>query len=59
MLERLTEQQSAIAAVLVEGSARHLMLESAEWILIEQLVDILKPFQQATEAMSGVKYPSV
>ena len=27
--------------------------------MIELLVDILKPFQQATEAMGGVKYPTL
>ena len=59
MLERLMKQQAAIAAVLMEGKVRHLMPDSSEWILIEQLVDILKPFQHATEAMSGVKYPTV
>lgn len=59
MIERLMEQQAAIAAVLMEGNMRHLIPESSEWTLIEQLVDILLPFQQATEAMSGVKYPTV
>ena len=27
-----------------------------EWTIIEQLVEILKPFQHATEVMSGEKY---
>lgn len=58
MLQRLMEQQmqAAIAAVLMEEKVRHLMPESNE---IEQLVEILKPFQHATEAMSGEKYPTV
>ena len=59
MLQRLMEQQAAIAAVLVDGAVRHLMPESADWTLIEQLVEILKPFQIATEVMSGDKYPTV
>ena len=59
MLQRLMEQQAAIAAVLMEGNMRHLMPESAEWTVIEELAEILEPFQQATEAMSGVKYPTV
>ena len=42
------EQQAAIAAVLVDGAVRHLMLVSADWTLIEQLVEILKPFQIST-----------
>lgn len=58
MLQRLMEQQmqAAIAAVLMEEKVRHLMPKSNE---IEQLVEILKPFQHATEAMSGEKYPTV
>ena len=33
---------------------RHFMPEEEEWAVIELLVDILKPFQWATEAMGGV-----
>jgi len=35
------------------------MPEEEEWAVIELLVDILKSFQQATEAMGGVKYPTL
>ena len=47
------------AAVLMDGRVRHLMPEGEEWSIIEVLVDILKPFQQATEAMGAVKYPTL
>ena len=59
MLERLMEQQAAIAAVLMEGKVRHLMPEGEEWSVIELLVEVLRPFQQATEAMGAVKYPTL
>ena len=59
MLERLMEQQAPIAAVLMDGRLRHLMPEGEEWSIIEVPVDILKPFQQATEAMGAVKYPTL
>ena len=59
MLERIMEQQAAIAAVLMEGKVRHLMPDGNDWIVIELLVDVLKPFQHATEVMSAVKYPTV
>ena len=59
MLERIMEQQAAIAAVLMEGKVRHLMPDGNDWIVIELLIDILKPFQHATEVMSAVKYPTV
>ena len=56
LLTRLMEQQVATAAVLMEGKVRHLMPEEEEWAVTELLVDILKPFQEATKAMGGVKY---
>ena len=59
MLQRLMEQQAAIAAVLMEGRVRHLMPEADDWTIIELLVDVLKPFQHAMEAMSVVKYTTV
>lgn len=43
----------------MEGKVRYLMPEEEEWAVIELLVDILKSFQQATEAMGGVKYPTL
>jgi hypothetical protein len=59
MLERLQEQQAAIAAVLVDDrSHRHLIPDVQEWILIAELITILKPFQLATE-ISASKYPTV
>ena len=59
MLQRLMEQWTAISAVLVEGKDRHLMLESGDWELVEILVDLLKPFQQATTVMGAVVYPTL
>ena len=45
MLECVSEQQAAIAAV-------HLMPEGVEWSLIDNLISIFHPFQEATEIMS-------
>ena len=59
MLQSLMEQRTAISAVLVEGKDRHLMLESGDWEVVEILVDILKPFQQATTVMGAVRYPTL
>ena len=47
------EQQAPIAAVLMDGRVKDLMPDGEEWSIIEVLVDILKPFQQATEAING------
>ncbi|XP_038673793.1 E3 SUMO-protein ligase ZBED1-like [Scyliorhinus canicula] len=60
MLQRLREQQTAIAAVLFEDSMNyHLMPEASEWSTIDGLVELLQPFQQATEMMGRSKYPII
>ena len=43
----------------MEVKLTHLMPSSDEWTMIEDLVGILQPFQQATEMMCVSKYPSV
>ena len=53
------EAAAHIAAVLMDGRVRHLMPEAEKWSIIEALVDILKLFQQATEAMGAVEYPTL
>ena len=60
MLARFTEQQQAVCAVLLEdGGDRILMPSSNEFAVIEELVDILKPFNDATEILSGDLYPTL
>ena len=60
MLARFIEQQQAVCAVLLEdGGDRVLMPSSNEFAVIEQLVDILKPFNDATEILSGDLYPAL
>ena len=59
MLQRLQEQQAAIAATLMESKDTHLMPEGSEWKVIDQLVEVLTPFNLATETISGEKYPTI
>lgn len=60
MLQRLKEQQFAIAGVLVEDSNNHhLMLETSEWNTVEGLVELLQPFKQVAEMLSASKYPTI
>ena len=60
MLARFIEQQQAVCAVLLEdGGDRILMPSSVEFAVIEELVDILKPFNDATEILSGDLYPTL
>ncbi|XP_013361045.1 PREDICTED: zinc finger BED domain-containing protein 1 [Chinchilla lanigera] len=60
MLERLREQQFAVAGVLVEDSNNHhLMLEAAEWAAVDGLVELLRPLQQVAEALCACRYPTI
>lgn len=60
MLQRLKEQQFAIAGVLVEDSnSHHLMLEAAEWATIEALVELLQPFKQVAAMLSASRHPTI
>ena len=43
----------------MEGQNTHLIPDGDEWIIIDGLVGVLKPFQKATEAMSGEKYSTI
>ena len=59
MLERVQEQQAAICAVLAENkdrSIRSLLLENEEWVIIEDLLGVLKPFCDGITIMSGSRY---
>ena len=48
-----------IAAVLMEGRNTHLIPDGGDWVIIDGLIGVLKPFQKATEAMSGEKYSTI
>ena len=43
MLQRVSEQQAAIVAVLIEGKVQYSMPEGEEWSIIDNLINILEP----------------
>ena len=60
MLKRFLEQQQAICAMLLEdGDNRSLMPSTDEITTMEELVEILKHFYEATEILSGELYPTI
>ena len=62
MLTRFIEQQQAICAVMLEGSSRddrHLMPTDVEISVAEELIVVIKAFHDATEIISGEKYPKI
>ena len=60
MIIRLCEQQPAIVAVLNRRrDLLHLECSSQEWRVLEDLADLPSPFKQASEYLSGEKYPTI
>ena len=60
MIERLCEQQAAVAAVLHNHrDLLHLEHSPAEWRLLEDLCKVLEPFKDATTYLSASKYPTL
>ena len=62
MLQCVKEQQPALCSVLFESrdkTVRSLFPDGSEWNLLEDLVAVLEPFEEATKAMSGSNYPTI
>ena len=60
MVIRLCERQAAIAAVLhCKRNLHHLELSPQEWHNMEDIVNLLEPFKDATEVLSGQRYPTL
>ena len=60
MIIRLCEQQPALVAVLNRTrDLLHLECSSQEWRVLEDLADLLSPFKQASEYLSGELYPTI
>ena len=60
MLKRFIEQQQAICAVFLEDQeARQFIPSDDELSAAEELVAVLEVFNNATEIISGEKYPTL
>jgi len=62
MLATLLRQQQAICAVLLDSekhSDKDLMPASQEFTVAEELLAILKPFNDTTEVVGGERYPTL
>ena len=60
MIVRLCEQQAAIGAVLhSRRDLLHLEHLPSEWRLLEDLINVLEPFKDATTYLSSESYPTV
>ena len=59
MIQRVMEQQAAICAALLEQKRMDLLPKDNELKLLEDIIDVLKPFKDVTEQMSGQSYVTV
>ena len=59
MLLSVKQQEQSVCAVLLETTRRDLMLSSCDLALVEELLLVLKPFNDATEIVGGEKYPTI
>lgn len=61
MVERLLEQRWPVVATLSDPEVTHrgkhyLDLKNDQWILLDELKEVLKPYEQATVFLSGQSY---
>ena len=60
MIKRLCEQQAAIAAVLLpKRDLSYLEIASEEWRILEDIAEVLEPFQDAIAYLSADSYPTI
>lgn len=59
MLERLLEVKISLSATLPLLDSPPSNLDSNEWIMTENVVELLRPFENVTMILSGEKYPSL
>ncbi|KAK3095201.1 hypothetical protein FSP39_011428 [Pinctada imbricata] len=65
MFQRLQEQRMAVYAVLHDknatkvSDARTLDLHDNQWLIMEGMVNVLRPFYMATRVMCSEEYPTV
>jgi hypothetical protein len=64
MVERLLEQRWPVSSVLsdadvTDASKRYLDMKPEDWLMLERLTAVLKPFKVATQYLSGDLYVSM
>lgn len=60
MLQRLKEQQNAVAAMLREGSSsQHFNCDGPDWLLLEGLIEVLQPFRVVANMIMSCRYPTI
>lgn len=59
MLERLLEVKIPLSATLPQLDTSPPNLDSNEWMITEDVVTLLRPFEYVTVILSGEKYPSL
>ena len=60
-MERIQKVQQPLCAVLLEKphEIRYLLPDGEGWMIIEELIGVLKPFHRATTAISALSHPTL
>ena len=59
MVQRIIEQQGPVCATLVELKRLYLLPKEEDFTLLEQLVNVLKPFRDVTIQVQGEQYVTI
>lgn len=59
MLERLVKLKEPLTILIVSINEAPINLNSDEWIIIEDVIPLLKPFENLTVELSAEQYPSI
>lgn len=59
MMGRLLEQQAAVCAAVIELKRMDLLPSGDDLKLVENVIEVLKPFKDITKNVSGEKYTTV
>lgn len=60
MLQRLKEQQNAVAAILRDtSSSQHFSCDGPDWVLLEGLIEVLQPFRAVANMIMSCRYPTI
>lgn len=59
MLHRMLKIKTALSATMSDMTGSPNNLQNSEWEVVQECVDLLRPLEKLTAALSGEKYPTL